>query len=151
LQTPPVALDVVRQPDSVAASGASKFLLGDVVSGELFAISSPLSVLVSTPPAGTATTRGGVKGIIVRYAVTRIFPETANIADTTIVLLDDGNRFQGPTGRSAVDTTDSQGTAARKLRAVPFGFDSVEVRATANNLKGIPLRGSPIRFVVTTK
>jgi hypothetical protein len=148
LQTPPVALDVVPQPDSLASSGDTKFLLGDVVSGELFSISSPLAVLVTT---GATTTRSGVKGIIVRYAVTKIYPVTSTIPDTTIVLLDDANRFLGATGRTAVDTTDGAGNASRRLRAVPFGFDSVEVLATANSLKGTPLKGSPIRFVVTTK
>ena len=86
-----------------------------------------------------------------RYEVTKIFPASASIPDTTIVLIDDVNRFVFPTGRSAVDTTDSQGNAGRRLRAVPFGFDSVEILATANNLKGIALHGSPVRFVVTTK
>jgi hypothetical protein len=148
LQTPPVTFDVVRQPDSLAASGATKFLLGEVTTGEVFSISSPLAVTVST---GATATRSGVKGIIVRYAVTKVFPASATIPDTAIVLLDDGNRFIFPTGRTAVDTSDGQGNAARRLRAVPFGFDSLEVLATANNLKGIPLHGSPIRFVVTTK
>ncbi|MEO8564493.1 MAG: hypothetical protein ABI601_20635, partial [bacterium] len=73
------------------------------------------------------------------------------IPDTTIVLLDDASRFLGTAGRSAGDTTDSQGNASRKLRAVPFGFDSVEIQASANNLKGVPLPGSPVRFIVTTK
>jgi hypothetical protein len=76
---------------------------------------------------------------------------TAPIPDTTVVLVDDGGRYLGATGRSAVDTTDVSGNASRRLRAVPFGFDSVEITATANDLKGIPLRGSPVRFVVTTK
>jgi hypothetical protein len=148
LQTPPVALDVVRQPDSLAPSGAVKFALGAVTTGELFSISSPLVVTATT---GATTPRSGVKGIIVRFAVTKVFPASATIPDTTIVLIDDANRFILPTGRSAVDTTDSQGNASRRLRAVPFGFDSVEIVATANNLKGIPLHGAPIRFVVTTK
>ncbi|HEV7992304.1 MAG TPA: hypothetical protein VGP25_10810 [Gemmatimonadaceae bacterium] len=148
LQTPPVSFDVVQQPDSIKASGASKFLLGDVATGELFSISDALAVQVST---GATATRSGVKGIIVRYSVTNVFPQTASIPDTTLVLIDDSNRFIFPTGRSAVDTTDSQGNASRRIRAVPFGFDSVEINATANDLKGTPLRGTPIRFVVTTK
>lgn len=148
LQTPPVAFDVVRQPDSLAPSAGTKVLLGEVTTGELFSISSPLGVTVTT---GATATRSGVKGIIVRYEVTKIFPASASIPDTTIVLIDDVNRFVFPTGRTAVDTTDSQGNAGRRLRAVPFGFDSVEILATANNLKGIALHGSSVRFVVTTK
>jgi hypothetical protein len=87
----------------------------------------------------------------VRYAVTRIFPASASIPDTTLVLIDDSGRFRLPTGLTSVDTTDVAGSASRQIRAIPLGFDSVEVSATANNLRGIPLRGSPIRFVVTTK
>lgn len=148
LQTPPVALDVVQQPDSLAPGGATKFLLGDVTAGELFAVGGPLTVRAST---GATTTRSGVKGIVVRFEVTKVYPASASIPDTTIVLIDESNRFIFPTGRTAADTTDSQGNASRRLRAVPFGFDSVEIQATANNLKGIPLHGSPVRFVVTTK
>lgn len=148
LQTPPVALEVVRQPDSLAPAAEISVKFGDVVSGELFSISSPLGVLVSS---GATTPRSTVKGIVVRYAVTKIFPASATIPDTTIVLLDDANRFLGAAGRNAVDTTDATGNASRKLRAVPFGFDSVEILATANNLKGIALPGSPVRFIVTTK
>ena len=148
LQTPPVAFDVVRQPDSIATTQTTKLVLGEVTTGELFSISGALTATVTT---GATTTRSGVKGIIVRYSVTNVYPSTATIPDTTIVLIDDLNRFIFPTGRTAVDTTDSQGNASRRLRAVPFGFDSVEIKATANDLKGIPLHGSPIRFVVATK
>ena len=41
-----------------------------------------------------------MKSIIVRYAVTRIFPATASIPDTTLVLVDDAGRFALPTGRT---------------------------------------------------
>jgi len=109
---------------------------------------SPLAVFVSS---GATAIRSAVKGIIVQYAITRIFPASAPIPDTTIVLIDDANRFTPPTGRTSVDTTDAQGNASRRLRAPPFGYDSVEVEATARNLKGIPLHGSPIRFIITTR
>jgi hypothetical protein len=109
-----------------------------------------LGVSVTSPPTST-TSRAGVKSIIVRYAVTRIFPASASIPDTTLVLIDDAGRFLLPTGRFATDTTDPAGIATRQIRAIPLGFDSVEVTAIANNLRGVPLRGSPIRFVVTTK
>jgi hypothetical protein len=48
-----------------------------------------------------------VKSIIVRYLVTRIFPATASIPDTTLVLIDESGRFRLPTGRASVDTTDA--------------------------------------------
>jgi len=149
LQTPPALLEVVRQPDSLAPTSATTMTrIGEIATGEVFATSSPLAVLVST---GATATRSPVRGIIVRYAITKIFPESAPIPDTTVVLIDDANRFIGATGRSGADTTDVSGNASRRVRAVPFGFDSVEIRASANDLKGVPLRGSPIRFVVTTK
>jgi hypothetical protein len=148
LQTPPATFDVVRQPDSIAASGATKFVLGAVTEGEVFSISSPLSVVVSS---GATAIRSPVRGIRVLYAVTRIFPASAPIPDTTIVLIDDANRFALPTGRVSLDTTDAQGQASRRLRAPPFGYDSVEVEATARDLKGIPLHGTPIRFIISTR
>lgn len=149
LQTPPVTLDVVRQPDSLAASTSTSARFPAPSTGTVTS-SVPLGVSVTSPPSGT-TPRAGVKSIIVRYLVTRVFPATASIPDTTLVLVDDAGRFMLPTGRASVDTTDAAGGASRQIRAIPLGFDSVEVSATANNLRGTPLRGSPIRFVVTTK
>jgi hypothetical protein len=149
LQTPPASLDVVRQPDSVAASTSTSARFPAPATGTVTS-SVPLGVSVTSPPVGTIS-RAGVKSIIVRYLVTRIFPATASIPDTTLVLVDDAGRFQLPTGRSSADTTDAAGAASRQIRAIPLGFDSVEVSATVNNLRGTPLKGSPIRFVVTTK
>jgi hypothetical protein len=150
LQTPPALLDVVRQPDSVAASTGTSARFPAPSAGAVTS-AVPLGVSVTSPPPTATTARAGVKSIIVRYAVTRIFPASATIPDTTLVLIDDNGRFLLPTGRFATDTTDPAGIASRQIRAIPLGFDSVEVSATANNLRGIPLRGSPIRFVVTTK
>jgi hypothetical protein len=67
-----------------------------------------------------------------------------------VVLVDDQSRFIG-NGLTSVDTTDASGNASRQIRAVPFGFDSVAITVSANNLKGVPLPGGPIRFVVSTK
>jgi hypothetical protein len=150
LQTPPASLDVVRQPDSIAASSTSSTRFPVPATGEVTSTVS-LGVTVTSPPTGTATTREGVKSIRVRFSVTKVFPSTATIPDTTLVLLDEAGRFQLPTGRDAVDTTDASGNASRRIRAIPLGFDSVEIRASATNLRGVPLKGSPIRFVVTTK
>jgi hypothetical protein len=147
LQTPPVLLDVVNQPDSIAASSATTTSF-PVPSAGATTSSVPLSVSITANVEGT---RSGVRSIIVRYAVTDIYPLGTTIADTSIVLVDDQNRFILPTGLAAVDTTDISGTASRSVRAVPFGFDSVAITVSANNLKGVPLPGGPIRFVVSTK
>ena len=149
LQTPAASLDVVRQPDSIAAATNVSTRFPVPGSAEVTSTVS-LGVAVTSPPSGT-TARAGVKSIVVRYAVTNVYPASATIPDTTLVLLDDAGRFQLPTGRATVDTTDASGNASRRIRAIPLGFDSVEIRASANNLRGVPLKGSPIRFVVTTK
>jgi hypothetical protein len=161
LQTPVVRLDVVRQPDSIAATGATSTRFPAPSGTEVTSVATlgvnvthppvPATPATPTTPAAPAIPRAGVKSIIVRYAVTRVFPATATIPDTTLVLLDDGGQFRLPTGRTTVDTTDASGNASRRIRAIPLGFDSVEVSASANTLRGVPLKGSPIRFVVTTR
>lgn len=150
LQTPVALLEVVRQPDSMSASTGTSGRFPAPSAGAVTSAVS-LGVSVTSPPPTSTAARAGVKAIIVRYAVTRIFPASASIPDTTLVLIDDAGRFLLPTGRFATDTTDPAGIATRQIRAIPLGFDSVEVTAIANNLRGVPLRGSPIRFVVTTK
>lgn len=149
LQTPPVSLDVVRQPDSIAAASDASARFPVPGTGEVTSTVS-LGVTVTSPPRDT-TPRGPVKSIIVRFSVTKVFPADATIPDTTLVLLDEAGRFRLPAGRDAVDTTDASGNASRRVRAIPLGFDSVEIHASANDLRGVPLKGSPVRFVVTTK
>ena len=149
LQTPPALLDVVRQPDSIAASSATSSRFPAPTAAEVTSTVT-LGVSVTSPPVGDVP-RAGVKSIIVRYLVTRIFPAAASIPDTTLVLVDDAGRFQLPTGRASADTTDQAGSASRRIRAIPLGFDSVEISASATNLKGAPLKGSPVRFMATTK
>jgi len=149
LQTPPVSLDVVEQPDSITASSALSARFPTATATEVTSTLA-LGVSVTAPPIPPAA-RAGVKSIIVRYEVTRIFPAAATIPDTTLVLLDESGRFQLPTGRTSRDTTDASGTASRRIRAIPLGFDSVEITASATNLRGVPLKGSPIRFMATTK
>ena len=148
LQTPPASLDVVNQPDSIAASSALSARFPAATATEVTSTLT-LGVSVTSPPVGAAP-RAGVKSIIVRYQVTRVFPAAATIPDTTLVLIDDAGRFRLPTGRASTDTTDAAGTASRRIRAIPLGFDSVEISASANNLRGVPLKGSPIRVMAPT-
>jgi len=150
LQTPPVPIDVVPQPDSIAPTTATTTRFNDFVGDALFNLSDPLGVIVTS---SQITAHAPVRSIIVRYAVTKLYPANAAFPDTTLVLLDDANQFLPPQGRFAVDTTDASGNASRKLRALLFGTgaDSVEVSASATNLRGVPLGGSPVRFVVTVK
>lgn len=150
LQTPPASLDVVLQPDSIAVASAASARFPVPGTGEVTSTVA-LAVTVTSPPNGATTPRAGVKSIVVRYSVTKVYPDSAAIPDTTLVLIDDAGRFRLPTGRDAADTTDPSGNASRRIRAIPLGFDSVEIRVAANNLRGVPLKGSPLRFVVTTK
>jgi hypothetical protein len=147
LQTPPAQLSVVFQPDSMAAGSPTTARFPLPSQGQVTS-TVPLTVNITSIGGGT---RAGVPSIIVRYAITTIYPLNTTVADTSVVLVDDQNRFIGPDGLAAVDTTDASGNASRSIRAVPFGFDSVAIRVSANNLKGVPLPGGPIRFVVSTK
>jgi hypothetical protein len=146
LQTPPAQLSVVFQPDSMAAGSPTTARFPVANAGEITA-SVPLSVNVTSIGEGT---RAGVPSIIVRYLITNIYPAGTTVPDTSVVLVDDQNRFTG-NGLTSVDTTDASGNASRQIRAVPFGFDSVAITVSANNLKGVALPGGPIRFVVSTK
>lgn len=152
LQTPPAVLNVVWQPDSIdAATNVSSSFPALATGATTSEVALGVTVTSGANLASGATTRATVPSIIVRYAVTRIFPASSTIPDTTLVLIDEASRFELPTGRAAVDTTDPSGNASRRIRSIPFGFDSVEVTASANNLRGAPLKGSPIRFLVKTK
>ena len=146
LQTPPAQLSVVYQPDSMAAGSATTTSFPPLAEGVITS-SVPLTVNVTSVGSGT---RAGVPSIIVRYLISAIYPVGTTVADTSVVLVDDQNRFVA-TGLSSVDTTDASGNASRSIRAVPFGFDSVAILVSANNLKGVALPGGPIRFVVSTK
>lgn len=143
LQTPPAPLEIVPQPDSLEATTTGRTITFPQFEA---GTSLPVDVKVSSGAAGA---RVGVRSIIVRFRISRIVPATASFPDTLLVLLDDASRFIGPQGRTAVDTTDASGVASRRVRAVLSGFDSIEVTATATNLKGVPLRGSPQRFVLS--
>jgi hypothetical protein len=147
LQTPPAPLDVVLQPDSIAATANLRTVV-TATGTELLATSSPLSVSVTS---GNGAARAGVRSIPVRYRVSRWFPASFVFPDTTLVLLDDVGRYQGTDGRVSGDTTDGTGGAGRRVRTLPVGYDSIEITASANNLKGVPLRGSPVRFTITSK
>ncbi len=131
LQTPPVILDVVPQPDSIAASG---------VPDSLKALSlSRLGVSVTGVRGGQ---RVRVKGIIVKYTVTSVYP--ARSFDSSFVFLGSGRL-------TASDTTTTDGTSTTVGVKDVTGLDSVAVLARANNLRGQPLKGSPVRFVIPVK
>jgi hypothetical protein len=147
LQTPPAPLQVVRQPDSLEAAA----MVRTITFPGLDPGTSSAGALDVKVSSAAGAPRAGVRGIIVRYRISRLVPATAVIPDTLLVLMDDAGRFLGADGRTAVDTTDATGTASRRVRAVLSQFDSVEVTVTATNLRGVPLRGSPRRLVLGKK
>jgi hypothetical protein len=139
LQTTPVNLFVVTQPDLIEQSAAVDSLVIK---------SSALSVKVSGLRRGT---RIPVQAIIVHYQILKVNNST-NVDSTVFTLVDDGGNPVKGDPRTAVDTTDAAGIASRVLiSATTAGVDSVVVTASATNLKGALLGGSPVRFVIPVK
>jgi hypothetical protein len=138
LQTVPAQLEVVPQPDFMAKSGAIDSL-------KPLTASSPLIVNVTGPRGGAPVP---VKGIIVRYRIANLYP--ARAIDPTVVFFTKGLRTDLT---QAVDTTTANpGTATETITMTSTaGTDSVAVEATANNLRGMPLSGNPVRFVIPVK
>lgn len=140
LQTEAVNLEVVAQPDLIAATGTIEPLAPITTSAPVSA-SSPLQVTVTGNRKGT---RVPVGGIIVRYRIDSTFP--ARTINDTLFAFTEGLRGNLT---NAVDTTDA-GSASRAFIATDLtGIDTVYVSARANNLKGVPI--TPVRFKVPVK
>ena len=140
LQTAAILLDIVPQPDSIELSGTVDSLV-------VFKNTSALRVRVTGVRGGS---RVGVKGIVVRYQITKV--NGAPSVDSSLVKLVDGTLSTLRSDpRRAVDTTDASGVAGRVLVPGQTGMTSAEVEARATNLAGVPLRGSPYRFVLVAK
>jgi hypothetical protein len=134
LQTAETNLEVVAQPDLIAGSGAIDSL-------KVNTASSPLQVTVTGDRRGT---RVPVNGILVRYRI--VYP---SLADS--IVFTEGAR---PDLTKSVDTTLSTtpGVASRSIISIATQpLDSIVVEASANNLKGQPLTGSPVRFKIPVK
>lgn len=134
LQTEATTLEVVAQPDLMAATGT-------VAPLALATASSPLQVTITGNRNGT---RVPVSGIIVRYKIVSTVPNVAFGSD----------RFFFPEGvrsdlTTSFDTTDA-GTTSRTIIASDIaGIDTIIVEATAKNLKGVPLNTA--RFAIPVK
>ena len=141
LQTPPITLDVVQPADSIMA--------GIFVDTASLPVLKALPVSVTGVPAGGGP-RAGVKGIIVRY---RIVAKYGNAPDSArAVLTNSAGALSRPDSTAAVDTSDASGMAGRTTLVVSGGgVDSIEVRASALSLKGVALKGSPVRLLVRIK
>lgn len=137
LQTIAETLFVVQPADSIAASARV-----DTISATNG--SSLLQVTVSGVFRGT---RSPVRGIVVRYRIDSILP--SRLVDSTKFV------FTAPEPghpTRASDTTDASGIASRTLGVVLSpGITAIAVTATATSLRGHPLHGGPVRFLVPVK
>lgn len=138
LQTTQASLLVVPQPDSLARTSP------EVTTSKLPALDTLRVTVTGLNHAGT---RVPVPGIIVHYRITGVFGSGAASASTVLTM--DGGVISRPDSLVAVDTTDASGAAARTLVVGP-GVDSVVVFARARSLRGVPLKGDSLHFVLRT-
>jgi hypothetical protein len=143
LQSLQKTVTVTREPSLLAPGGATsdtlKYVLPDAPSN----VSKALTVKLTRDSAGTAI---GVPGFLVSWRVTFRGQTVAN-SDTLASLWDDANSRRV----SLVDTTGTDGTAARTLRIrsgiLPSTADSFVVFASTRH-RGTPVAGSPVKFVI---
>lgn len=137
LQTTQASLLVVPQPDSLER-------ISDEVRSARVPALDTLRVKVTGLNAGKV--RVPVPGIIVRYRITGVFGSGASTASTVLTL--DGGVVSRPDSLVSVDTTDASGLASRTLVVAGQGLDSVVVFARARSLRGEPLKGDSLHFVL---
>ena len=139
LQTTQASLLVVPQPDSLGRTSA------EITERALPALDT---LRVAVTGVNVGHTRVPVPGIIVRYRIARLYG--SDIASATAVLTVDGRSVSGSDPLVAVDTTDASGVASRTLGVAGTGVDSVVVFAHARSLRGTPLKGDSLHFVLRT-
>ena len=138
LQTATTNLEVVAQPDLMTSVGSLDSLV-------LNQSSSALQVAITGDRRGA---RVGVAGIVVRYRIVSTTP-SRNI-DPTLLFFSDGVR--GDLSRAVDTTTVGSLTTSRTIIATDLtGLTAINVEATATNLRGAPLAGSPVRFAIPVK
>jgi len=145
LQTPEVAIDVVPLADSIARSGT--------LADSTFELPLLQSLSVAVTGMGPSV-RGTVSGIRVHYGITAVYPSTVPVTGHFYLADDQGGVLRSDS-TVALDTTSSAGIASRSLVGVVsadgLAADSVLVEAAASSQKGVPLTGSPVRFIVRVK
>ncbi len=135
LQTTPFSLPVVAQPDSLLLTSSNDTLTAAP------AFSTPITVTVRGSYRGARIT---VPGVIVRYRIASV-DGRAN-TDTLTRIVDDasGNAY-------ARDTTNSSGTAARRVLLSTAGARAVVVEISASNFRGVPLGNSPLAVTIPVR
>ena len=132
------SIPVVPRPDTVVGANARDTLAYSLTDTTLN-LSNAIGVRVLHGPAAVDS---AVRAFVVKF-------EILSHSDTVLVrLVDDARR------RSAADTTDATGTAARRIRLdvtrLVTAVDSVIVQANVR-YRGQHVRGSPMRLVLKLK
>ena len=144
LQSIARTIRVTRRPDTVSASGSAAITFNYALPDAATNLAPELKIsLRSTDTAGVGPNVGGW---LVRWRTVHA-GDTLAAGDTTLIAL------QSSTGRRAtLDTTGTDGTSARRLRVfsgrLTVPTDSFIVLAEVKRY-GVPVPGSPVRFVVT--
>jgi len=144
LQSPVRRVQVTRRPDEVAATGDLEVAVGYQVPDVAGNVSPALTVRVTSDDVAGGVSPN-VAGWLVRWRAVHA-GDTLGLTDTTFVaMLGDG------TARSMLDTTGTDGTSSRRLRIfanrLVAAVDSFIVVAEVKR-HGVPIAGSPVRFVV---
>jgi hypothetical protein len=143
LQTPPRSVTVTARPDSVRADGpAPAELTYRIPDDPAQNVTAAATVRVLAAGGGAVD---GASGWLVRWEL-RYRGALVPVGDTSVVwLVNDQGR------PSAVDTTDAQGRAARRVRVRAGGLanpvDTLLVSAIVTH-RGSAVRGSPIRLAI---
>ena len=140
LQTTVITLHVVSQPDSMANSSAA------AVEHALPALDTMRVVVTGI---NSRSTRVAVPGVVVRYRIAGVFG--SNTGQASAILTLDGRTPARPDSTFSADTTDASGATSRTLVVAGTGVDSVVVFARGLSLRGTPLRGDSVRFVLRVK
>lgn len=144
LQSLQKTVTVTRAPSLLAPSGTASDTLRYALPDALSNVSKALTVKLTRDSAGTPVS---VPGFLVSWLVT-FRGQTVLRTDTTLASLwEDANSRKV----SLVDTTATDGTAARTLRirsnALPSSADSFVVYASTR-YRGSAVAGSPVKFVI---
>ena len=143
LQTPRRTIQVTRRPDTVFTAGDTVLALNYILPDAAANLAPEMRLtLHSTDTVGVGP---GVRGWLVRWRTVHA-GDTLAPGDTTLVALQ-----TGAGRRSALDTTATDGTSLRRLRVfanrLTTAVDSFVVVAEVK-LHGVPVPGSPLRFVI---
>lgn len=143
LQSLQKVVTVTSKPDTIAASGATSDTLRYALPDASTNVSKAMTVKLTRDSLGTAL---NVPGFLVSWLVT-FRGQTVLKTDSLASLWEDASSRRV----SLVDTTGTDGTAARTLRirsnALPSAADSFVVYASTR-YRGAAVAGSPVKFVI---